>query len=180
MPGRIGKRCRERYENHLNPNLRKEAWSKEEEAILLSAHEQLGNKVGLPTSLHSAHALYLIFSSRWYQWTEIGKRLKGRSANDIKNQWYSIARRSRPGGGKKRRLTHSQAGSQSNLQPPLPSSNHEELLPMSKSSAPRIPLPSRTVFVAAPSSNSTSLQGIGTFLHRHPLPRHLAFVLPSD
>lgn len=70
LPRRIGKRCRERYMNHLNPDLRKEEWSDEEESILLASQVELGNR-----------------------WADIGKLLPGRSVNSIKNHWYSIARR---------------------------------------------------------------------------------------
>ena len=27
LPGRIGKQCRERWHNHLNPDIRKERWT---------------------------------------------------------------------------------------------------------------------------------------------------------
>ena len=27
LPGRIGKQCRERWHNHLNPDIRKDAWT---------------------------------------------------------------------------------------------------------------------------------------------------------
>nr|XP_023885110.1 transcription factor MYB3R-5-like isoform X1 [Quercus suber]XP_023885111.1 transcription factor MYB3R-5-like isoform X1 [Quercus suber] len=42
--GRIGKQCRERWHNHLNPNIKKTAWTKEEESILINAHQMYGNK----------------------------------------------------------------------------------------------------------------------------------------
>ena len=34
LPGRIGKQCRERWHNHLNPNINAQEWSEEEEWIL--------------------------------------------------------------------------------------------------------------------------------------------------
>lgn len=70
MPRRIGKRCRERWENHLKAGLRKDRWSAEEETVLIEARERLGNR-----------------------WTDIAKMLDGRSVNQCKNHWYSIARR---------------------------------------------------------------------------------------
>ena len=41
LPGRIGKQCRERWHNHLNPNIKKERWSDEEDMIIIEAHRML-------------------------------------------------------------------------------------------------------------------------------------------
>merc|ERR1711957_682404 len=41
LPGRQGKQCRERYVNHLDPELKKGEWTDDEEAILIALHEHL-------------------------------------------------------------------------------------------------------------------------------------------
>uniref|UniRef100_A0A8R7QP40 Uncharacterized protein n=1 Tax=Triticum urartu TaxID=4572 RepID=A0A8R7QP40_TRIUA len=38
LPGRIRKQCQERWHNHLNPDIQRDAWTTEEEHALNNAH----------------------------------------------------------------------------------------------------------------------------------------------
>jgi hypothetical protein len=57
---RIGKQCRERWSHHLHPDLRKDAWTAEEEAALVRAHRARGNR-----------------------WSAIARGIPGRSENAV-------------------------------------------------------------------------------------------------
>merc|ERR1711991_228474 len=45
IPGRIGKQCRERWFNHLDPRIKKGAWSEEEDKILIESQNQNGESL---------------------------------------------------------------------------------------------------------------------------------------
>jgi hypothetical protein len=71
LPGRVGKQCRDRWTNHLSPQLDKNKWTPELDAVLFDAVERMGK-----------------------QWAEISRTvLPGRSDLSIKNRYYSTERK---------------------------------------------------------------------------------------
>ena len=70
LPGRVGKQCRERWFNHLDPSVKKGEWTPEEDDIVFEMQKQRGNK-----------------------WSEIARLVPGRSENAVKNRWNSSARK---------------------------------------------------------------------------------------
>ena len=66
IPGRNAKQCRERWHNHLDPNISHREWTEQEEWILFLCHEIHGPK-----------------------WATILSYLSGRTDNSIKNRWNS-------------------------------------------------------------------------------------------
>ena len=44
LPGRIGKQCRERWHNHLNPDINKLAWSIDDDRAIVAFHKTYGNR----------------------------------------------------------------------------------------------------------------------------------------
>jgi len=70
LPGRVGKQIRDRWVNHLNPNINHMPFSREDDLRLWEGHKKLGKR-----------------------WVEISTKYfsSSRSENHIKNRWYSAS-----------------------------------------------------------------------------------------
>ncbi|XP_010553699.1 PREDICTED: transcription factor MYB86-like isoform X2 [Tarenaya hassleriana] len=67
---RCGKSCRLRWINYLRPDLKRGAFSPDEENLIIELHSILGNR-----------------------WSQIAARLPGRTDNEIKNLWNSCIKK---------------------------------------------------------------------------------------
>ncbi|EAX89022.1 Myb-like DNA-binding domain containing protein [Trichomonas vaginalis G3] len=70
---RSGKQCRERWFTKLNPDIKNEVWSPEEDEKLLRLHDKIGNK-----------------------WSQIAQHFPGRTVLNIKNRFRTFFRRQNP------------------------------------------------------------------------------------
>ena len=70
VPNRTRKQCRERYLNNLDGGVSKHPWTLQEDVVIARLQQQFGNR-----------------------WTYISTYLPGRTANSIKNRFFSHLRK---------------------------------------------------------------------------------------
>lgn len=70
LPGRVGKQIRDRWVNHLNPDINHLPFSREDDLLLWDGHKKLGKR-------------WVEISTKFFQ--------SSRSENHIKNRWYSAS-----------------------------------------------------------------------------------------
>jgi len=69
MKKRSAKQCRERWLNHLDPNIKKDEWTEEEDKQIYDLYKRFGTS-----------------------WSKLAREMKGRTENAIKNRFYSSIR----------------------------------------------------------------------------------------
>ena len=69
---RDGRQCKERWINHLDPDLIKGKWTSQEDLIILEKQKEIGNK-----------------------WSDISRDLKGRTENSVKNRWNALIKKAK-------------------------------------------------------------------------------------
>jgi hypothetical protein len=117
IPGRIGKQCRERWKNHLDPTLNKSGWSVSDDQTLLKLQSQIGNR-----------------------WSEIAKSLNGRGENSVKNRYHSLmGRKSQSPRSNFRLLSASDSGSSSSSSSSSSSDNGRKRRPTSAAASSLLP-----------------------------------------
>ena len=67
---RIGRHCRERWYNHVDPELKKGEWTEAEDQNLIILQREFGNK-----------------------WSEISRKIHGRTENSVKNRFKSLEKK---------------------------------------------------------------------------------------
>eukprot|EP00300_Choanocystis_sp_HF-7_P010207 c16840_g1_i1.p1 GENE.c16840_g1_i1~~c16840_g1_i1.p1 ORF type:complete len:477 (+),score=87.57 c16840_g1_i1:116-1546(+) len=80
LDGRVGKQCRERWRNHLDPSIRRDSFAPEEDERILEFVQELGTR-----------------------WSKIAQRLPGRTENAVKNRYHCFLKNRDSNGGKRAR-----------------------------------------------------------------------------
>ena len=68
MEGRTDQQCMGRWRRHLDPSVKKDAWTDPEDKKLMSLHDSLGPR-----------------------WSNISKMLTGRTAQQCRARWFQLS-----------------------------------------------------------------------------------------
>eukprot|EP00611_Tribonema_gayanum_P020775 TRINITY_DN386_c0_g1_i5.p1 TRINITY_DN386_c0_g1~~TRINITY_DN386_c0_g1_i5.p1 ORF type:complete len:433 (-),score=88.86 TRINITY_DN386_c0_g1_i5:628-1770(-) len=82
LPQRTAKQIRERWTNHLTPNIKKDGWTKEEDIVLCAAYRLFGGSfaefarlllAGRPENTIKNHLMHLVITKPSYCWVQMSK-----------------------------------------------------------------------------------------------------------
>lgn len=70
LPGKSPRQCRERWNNYLDPTIKKSPWTEEEDNLLREKYNEIGPK-----------------------WVKIAMHIKNRTHVSVKNRWITLMRK---------------------------------------------------------------------------------------
>nr|URY18928.1 MYB protein [Zanthoxylum bungeanum] len=135
---RCGKSCRLRWINYLRPDLKRGAFSQQEEELIIHFHSLLGNR-----------------------WSQIAARLPGRTDNEIKNFWNSTIKK------RLKNLSSSNSTSSPNAASDSSSDQPKELIMAEAGSSGFMSMPMDTSFSSSSSSSSSCMPAAATMVLNH-------------
>ncbi|KAG5184476.1 hypothetical protein JKP88DRAFT_181239, partial [Tribonema minus] len=80
LPQRTAKQIRERWTNHLTPNIKKDGWTKQEDIVLCAAYRLFGGSfaefarlllAGRPENTIKNHLMHLVITKPSYCWVQV-------------------------------------------------------------------------------------------------------------
>ncbi|TKY48380.1 Transcription factor MYB46 [Spatholobus suberectus] len=141
---RCGKSCRLRWINYLRPDLKRGAFSPQEEELIIHLHSLLGNR-----------------------WSQIAARLPGRTDNEIKNFWNSTIKKRLKNMSSQTTTSTSPNASESSSEPSKDLNTGGFMSAQHHQRAGFVPM-----FSSSPSPISMQSTGFNTMIDRLPMLEH--------